>query len=159
MRRNVLMVGSLMVLSCPIALSAQAAVKIDSGDKVRLSAKSLGTVDRIGVLTKVERDKLLLTDPGANGSPWEIDLRRVSRLEVMRPNGGNHKHRGALIGMITGFVVLGGVGYAATHCTCEFDGIGAIAAGPGAGIGALTGFFIGRSQKTDGWARVPLPLK
>lgn len=153
------MVASLIVLGFPMVLSAQDSAKIVSGDTMRVTAKSLGTLDRVGILTKVERDKLLLADPDKNRAAWEIALDRVTRLEVRRPTAGDHRHQGALIGMISGFVVLGGIGYLATHDGGEFDGVGVVLAGPGGGLGALIGFFAGKSQKTDGWARVPLPLK
>lgn len=158
MRRNVWPVGLLVLSMTSIAGQSQTP-DIATGDNVRISAKTLGTVARVGILTKVESDKLLLLDPAPSSAAWEIPLDRVTKLEVRRPNAGNHKHRGALIGMITGFVVIGGIGYAATHCgECEYDGAGAILAGPAGGIGALAGFFIGRAQKTEGWQPVPLPL-
>lgn len=157
LQKCVVSVLSVLIL-VPAAIRAQT-TEIASGDKIRVSAQKLGTIERIGILTKVQSDKLLLVDPGQDGKPWEIQLDRVDRIDVRRAEAGNHKHRGALIGMITGFTMLGAIGYGATHCECEFDGFGAIAAGPGAGIGALIGFFAGRSQKTEGWQRVPLPLK
>ena len=160
MRGTSLLVASLMVLAFPMHAHAQPTAKIDSGDKVRLTAKSLGTNERIGVLTKVELNKLYLVDPGENGAAWEIPVDKLDRIDVRRPDAGNHTHRGALVGMISGFVGVGLVGYVATMCDgCEYEGAGALLAGPAGGLGALIGGIYGHSQKAEGWQRVSLPIK
>lgn len=156
-----MLVASFVMLFSPLAAHTQKTANIAAGDRVRLSARSLGTDARVGIVTKVEGDKLSLVDSGTAGAVWEIPVDRLDRLEVRRANAGNHTHKGALIGMITGFVLVGTVGYVATSCegSCEFDGVGAILAGPAGGLGALIGGLVGHSQKTEGWQRVPLPLK
>lgn len=109
MRRNLWLVALPVLFVLPITVRSQTA-EIASGDKLRLSARTLGTVSRVGILTKLESDKLLLTDTGQGSNAWEIQLDRLTQLEVRLPNAGNRKHRGALIGMITGFVLIGGLG-------------------------------------------------
>ncbi|MEP6835075.1 MAG: hypothetical protein ABJB74_16935 [Gemmatimonas sp.] len=161
MRRTVLLVASLMMLVFPQGLRAQLAAQIAPGDRVRLSAKSLGTANRIGILTKVDNERLYLLDPGVNGAAWEIQVDKLDQIDVRRPNAGNHTHRGALIGMLTGFVGVGVIGYVASSCNgCEYDHAAALLAGPAGGIGALVGGLVGHSQTAEGWQRVSkLPVK
>lgn len=161
MRKNVLFVVSITLMLLPLQLTSQSATTIASGDRVRLSARSLGTESRVGILTKVEDGKLMLVDPNATRTPWEISLDRVDGLEVRVVNAGDHRHQGALIGMLFGIVSGGIIGYYATKCPngCDFDRMGVVAAGPVGGLGAYFGYQIGKNQKADGWVRVPLPLK
>ena len=162
MRIHVKLALSLVLLLLrPLALHSQTTQQVVSGDRVRLSARSLGTDVRVGIVTKVDGDKLSLVDPGVNGAAWDIPLNRLDGLEVRRVNEGNHKHKGALIGMITGFISFGVIGYVATTCPngCDFDRMGVLAAGPGGGIGAYVGAQIGKGQKADAWVPVSLPLK
>lgn len=161
MQRYVNITLLLAVFFCPLAIHAQISAPVQSGDRVRISARSLGTDARIGIVTKVDSDKLSLIDPEVNGAPWDIPLNRLDGLEVRRAGEGNHKHKGALVGMIAGFVAFGVIGYVATTCPngCDFDRMGVFAAGPGGGIGALIGAQIGKRKKADGWVPVTLPMK
>ena len=113
-RLHLKLVLSLALMVYPLALHSQITQQIVTGDRVRVSARSLGTDARIGIVTNVGGDKLSLVDPGVNGAAWNIPLNRLDGLEVRRVNEGNHKHKGALIGMITGFVAFGVIGYVAT---------------------------------------------
>ena len=161
MRLHLSFVLSLVLISCPLASHSQTTQPVVSGDRVRLSARSLGTDARVGIVTKVDGDRLSLVDPGVNGAAWDIPPNRLDGLEFRRVNEGNNKHKGALIGMITGFVAFGVIGYVATTCPngCDFDRMGVLAAGPGGGIGAYIGAQIGKGRKADAWVPVSLPLK
>lgn len=161
MRTSVLLATAISLTLMPLQLRSQAVTNVATGDRVRLSARSLGTEARIGILTNVEAGKLLLVDPNAARAPWEISLDRIDGLEVRVAGAGDHRHQGALIGMLAGIISGGIVGYYATKCPrgCDFDRMGVVAAGPVGGLGAYFGYEIGKKQRADAWVRVPLPLK
>lgn len=151
---------AMLAFATSAVTDAQSVPVVVPGDQIRLRIPSAEPHERIGILVEMTPEQLLLRDATPGTASWSMPFDHISRMDVFRPDAKTHGGKGALIGMVAGFVLVGTVGYVATHDQgAEYDGIGMLLAGPGGGIGALVGFLMGRTEKVPGWKRVPLPVR
>jgi hypothetical protein len=144
----------LLVLAPYSNVLAQHALGLVPGQRLRLTAPTLGAHDQQFRYVGVRRDTLLLTGDTAVACPFS-DLTRLEILQGQR----SYKWPGAVLGLAAGALIGVGLGYAFTadddwgiarHNAVLGGGIGLGIVG--AGVGAL----VGQSIKTDAWKEVPL---
>ncbi|MEO7998535.1 MAG: hypothetical protein ABI852_13880 [Gemmatimonadaceae bacterium] len=163
-RRNDFLIGALASVIFPLAVSSQVIREVAVGNRVRVLAPSLGSEVRDGVMHSLSSGHLRIKQ-SSSGEMLVIPANQLMRLDVWGPGSGTQAGKGAAIGAITGGILFGIGGYVATRCpgNCSAgeygSGVGTLLAIPGAGVGALVGALIGRSQRSVGWQRVELPLR
>jgi hypothetical protein len=135
-----------------MCVAAQDAPALAAGQRVRITAPTLGLKRQVVTLDAVGGDTLLLGGDAVRAIP----LTSVERLEVFEGRHG-HPWRGAGVGFLVGAVtgaVLGPYTVPGEGDTAEGKAVaGAVLLGA---AGALTGVVIGALIKTDKWEEVPL---
>lgn len=148
------------VFAMTIAVSASTAAAqspvITQGQRVRLSAPSLGLERQPAVVEEYRGDALLVIADSA----LSIPVTSLTRLEVYR---GRHGHfwKGAGIGFLAGAVAGALLGPSLSECPsygCDTSpalqrAVGGVAFGL---AGGLVGGLVGGLAKTDRWVELPL---
>jgi len=156
----------LLVALATLAAAPAHAQRLQSGQRVRVTAPALGMVRQPAHYQALRDDSLVVVvDAGFRSLP----MSSITRLEIA---GKPHRHPwtgaavGAGLGGVTGVVVGLSVGEESCHGTSSFFCLtkGQMAAGLGVGGalgGALIGAVVGALIKSDSWADIPpdqLPL-
>lgn len=163
MRIRDLIFGAVLFVNFPVGLQSQTTATVAVGNRVRVLAPSLGSESREGVLSSVSAGQLHVRESSRN--THVVATNQLMRLDVWGPGSGTQAGKGAAIGAISGGIIFGVGGYVWTRCpgVCakgEYSsGLGTLLAVPGAGVGALIGLLIGRSERSVGWQPVQLPLQ
>lgn len=150
-------------VSLPTLLTAQEPLRLQPGQRVRVTAPSAGLDHTVGTVVEVRgRDIVLRPDslaPGAD-TVTSVTLYLVSDLEVSL---GRHRHfwAGVGFGAAAGAFFLGVEGLTIREPFRSLLGLPnpVAAAGIGAALGLVVGGVIGGqvgSNATEGWAEVPL---
>jgi len=154
---------TLVALSSASPLLAQQPPSLKPGQRVRVTAPSVGLNRTVGTVWAV-RGRDIVLQPDAPPPAWSrsgyqadsldvvVSLDSVRAIEV---SVGRHGHGG--VGALIGAVVVGtGFGFLAGSCQgfmCPSPGA---VAGVTALLGGLVGGVVGSGIVTDDWASVPL---
>jgi hypothetical protein len=145
-----------LVLAAPITLLAQQESLLAPGDRIRVTAPSLGVEQLVCALSAFSPDSVVVED---RGTLLSLPLASVTKLEVYR---GQQSRAGK--GAVTGLLVGGGVGALFGLIAAGAEGAetgyvlgGAlIFAGLGGGVGALVGAGVGQRRLVERWEPVLL---
>jgi hypothetical protein len=157
---RIVSVVAALVLTAQAALFAQQEPPVAPGDRVRVTAPTVGRDPLVGTLDELRADTCVLWIEGG-AEPLALPLGSVTSLEVSRGRKSNTL-AGAGIGLL-----IGGVGGTTLGLVvglqCEGDcpsppGLlpAAIFGGIGAGFGLLIGTAIGAASGTERWEVVDL---
>jgi hypothetical protein len=156
----------LMIASIPAPSFAQAVESLTAGTRIRVKTTAPNEW-RVGYIKSVDSSAIVLTPrsisenkatPAEAAHPWTLPLASVSRVEISRGRGPRTARTiaGAVLGGISGGLLLFVIGDRATQCTnCDSSGIGGIA-GPlfGLPIGLALGAIIGFATTRERWEPV-----
>jgi len=159
--RRVLALACVAVLAAPAALAGQGLTRLKAGDRVRLTAPSIGVVQRqTFTLVDVTADSITLT-PEGRSLTLDCALADVTSLQVQRG-----RKRATLRGLGIGALAGAAIGVAAGFADGDDppDAFIAMTAGEKAvaaglalgGLGGVVGALIGTAVKVDRWDKIPL---
>ena len=178
--RGRLAVGALVAALSTTSVAAQVpgdptvALPVDSGARVRVTARGAGLRKEIARVTAVWPDSIQLQPLAAPRlPPLTVPLRELDALALSRGrSAGAGARRGALIGaavvfvpgaaLTTGFLVHDYLAAQRGRCYewCYFGPVvfGVLTVG-GTGIGAIGGALIGAAVGAERWHPLPLPQR
>lgn len=157
-----------LIWGLPNILSAQINT-VDPGDKVRVTYKIVSLSRTVGHLQHITNDTLHLEK---KASTLKLPLASIQRLDISTGKK-TRRGRGALIGAVTGGLILGVISLSSTgNNSSDSDdpwgfneielfspgGFFLIGFGIGAAGGAMIGLTVGDLIKTDIWEPVPLDV-
>jgi hypothetical protein len=142
-----------LVVAAPFTLLAQQESLLAPGERVRVTAPSIGVHERVCTFSALRRDTALVMD---RGTLLALPLASVTKLEVSRGRG-SRAGKGAVIGLLVGTgagAALGVIDLAGEDEVAEY--LFVFYAGLGGGVGALLGAVLGAVSRVDRWEPVRL---
>jgi hypothetical protein len=146
-----------LLLAAPFTLLAQQESVLTPGDRIRVTAPSIGIEQLVCTLSAFSPDSVVVED---RGTLLSLPLASVTKLDVyrgQRSKAGKGAVTGLLVG--TGAGTLFGLIAAAASDVEETEyalGGALIFAGLGGGVGALIGAAVGQRRPVDRWEPVLL---
>jgi hypothetical protein len=142
-----------LVVAAPFTLLAQQQSLLAPGDRVRVTAPSIGVHEQVCTFSALRRDTAVVME---GGRLLALPLASVTKLEVYRGRR-SRAGKGAVTGLLVGTgagVLLGVLDLAQEEGGAEYVLLGW--AGLGGGAGALLGALVGAVIRADRWEPVRL---
>jgi hypothetical protein len=141
-----------VLLMSPAASAAGQSFDLSSGQRVRITAPSLGLKKEVATVSEVRGDTIVLSSPSGSQT---IAIENITGLDVST-GARTEIVRFGLIGFAAGATVGAIVGVAAHEPSDLFTpaATGAVVGAVYGAVGLLAGGLIGSLQRTDRWRAV-----